>query len=188
MPRPCEAPLRRPSDGAEPDDARGPACELPGAVALVRDLAAGVHLAGAHVVVGRHEVAVHGEEQCDRDLGDRIGVAAGRAQHRDPRLRRGRDVDVVGVASARADHAQIAVEDRTVHEVGLDDEDVGALFGDAAPRASRRRRGGAVPARSTGRTRRRRGTAASSMPSPRNGAVTRAVGRVPVIARILART
>ena len=48
-----------------------------------------------------------------------------------PACGRGRDVDVVGVAAARADHPQVALEHRTVHEVGLDDEDVGAVLAHA---------------------------------------------------------
>ena len=44
MPSPSKPPLRGPADRAEADDAGGAAGELPGAVALVGDLAAGVHL------------------------------------------------------------------------------------------------------------------------------------------------
>ena len=51
----------------------------------------------------------------------------GRAQHRDPGGGGGGDVDVVGVAPARADREQRQVEDRALHAVGLHDEQVGAL-------------------------------------------------------------
>ena len=101
------------------------------AVPLVRDLAAGVDLARAHVPVGGNDEAIGREQQRDRHLRDRIGVAARRVQHRDLRRGRGRDVDVVGIAPARADHPQVAVEDRCVHEVGFDDEDLGAVLTDA---------------------------------------------------------
>ena len=126
-----EAPLGRAPDRAEADDARGLAAELPRPVALVGDLAARVDLARAHVVIGGHEPAVHGEHERDRDLGDGVGVAARGAQHGDAGLGRGRDVDVVGVAAARADAHERKVEDRALDRVGLDDEEVRALGLDA---------------------------------------------------------
>ena len=128
MPSPSRRHFAARPDRAEPDDARGATGELPGAVPLVGDLAARVHLVGAHVVIGGHDEAVRREQQRDRDLGDGVGVATGRAQHRDPRLGGGLDVDVVGVAPARADELQRQVEHRPLHRVGLDDEDVGALL------------------------------------------------------------
>jgi hypothetical protein len=76
-------------------------------------------------------VAVDREEERDRDLRDGVRVAARRVEYGDTGLGRGRDVDVVGVAAARTDDAQVAVEHGTVHEVGLDDEDVGAFLLDA---------------------------------------------------------
>ena len=127
MPTPAKRHGGRAPDRAEADDPDGPARELPGAVALVGDLAAGVHLARAHVAVGGNDPAVHREHQRDRELGDRVGVAAGRAQHGDPGRGRGRDVDVVGIAPARPDHLQREVEDRSLHEVRLDDQDVRAF-------------------------------------------------------------
>ena len=126
-PESLEPPLRRAPDRAEADEPGGAARELPGPEALVGDRAVTVRLAVAHVAVGADDAAVHGEEQRDRHLGDRVGVAPGRAQHRDALGRRGRDVDVVGVAPARADRAQREVEHRPLDRVGLDDEQVGAL-------------------------------------------------------------
>ena len=124
---PLEPPLGRPPDRAEADEARGPARELPGPEALVGDRPVAVRLALAHVAVGLDDAPVHGEQQRDGELGDRVGVAARGAQHRDPLAGRGRDVDVVRVAAARPDGAQRQVEDRPLDRVGLDDEQVGAL-------------------------------------------------------------
>ena len=76
MPRPSKRHFVGAADRAEADDARGAARELPGAVALVGDLAAARTPRRAHVVVGGHDEAVHREQQRDRDLGDRVGVAA----------------------------------------------------------------------------------------------------------------
>ena len=74
--------------------------------------------------------AVHREQERDRDLGHRVGVAPGRPQHRDALRGGGGDVDVVGVAAARADREQRQVEHRALHGVGLDDEEVGVGLGD----------------------------------------------------------
>ena len=68
-----------------------------------------------------------GEQQADGHLGHRVGVAARRPQHRDALGGGGGDVDVVGVAPAGADGHERQVEDRALHAVGLDDEQVGAL-------------------------------------------------------------
>ena len=171
-----EPPLRGPADRAEADDAGGATRQLPRAVALVGDLAARVHLAGAHVVVGGHDEAVGREQQRDRHLGDRVGVAARCAQHRDPGLGGGGDVDVVGVAAARPDQLQRQVEHRALHGVGLDDEDVGAFVDEA-----RRELLAVVQAQRDlldPRVVHDVGHALSvSLPSPRNGAVTSALGR-----------
>ncbi len=126
-PEPFEAPRRGAADRAQPDDSRGPAGELPGAVALIGDLPGGVHLVGAHVGVGRDDEAVDREHQRHRQLRDRVGVAARGAQHRDAGRGRGRDVDVVGVAPARPDRDERHLEHGSLHRVGLDDEHVGAL-------------------------------------------------------------
>ncbi len=105
----------------------GLAGELPGPEALVGDGAVAVGLARAHVEVGPHDAPVHREEQRDGHLGDGVGVAAGRPQHGDALLGGGGDVDVGGVAPARADGDERQVEHRALDAVGLHDQQVGAL-------------------------------------------------------------
>ena len=82
-----EAPLRRPADRAEPDDARGPARELPRPVALVGDRAA---------AVARRRARRGRRARCQRFTAKSsatvISATAsalrpGRPQHRDARLR-----------------------------------------------------------------------------------------------------
>ena len=126
---PLEPPSRRPPDGAEADEARRPAGDLPAAEALVRDRAVPVHLARAHVPVGGHEVPGDGEQQGDGHLGDAVGVAAGRAQHRDALGGGAGHVDVGGVAAGRADGDERQVEHRARARVGLADQDGGAELG-----------------------------------------------------------
>ncbi len=124
---PLEAPLRGASHRTEPDDADRLARELPRPVPLVGEHAVAVGVTGADVGVGRHDAACHREEQPDGELGDRVGVASRRAEHGNA-LRRGRgDVDVVGVAATGADREQRQLEHRARDEVGLHDEEVGAL-------------------------------------------------------------
>ena len=78
-------------------------------------------------MVRRHDPPVYSEHQRHRELGDRVGVAARRPEHRDPRGGGARDVDVVGVAAARPDGDERDLEHRSLHRVGLHDENVGAL-------------------------------------------------------------
>ena len=61
------------------------------------------------------------------ELRDRIGVAARCPEHGDPGRSRGRDVDVVGIASTRPDDFQRQVEDGPLDGVGLHDQHVGAF-------------------------------------------------------------
>ena len=121
-----EAPLHRPAHRTEPDQPGGSPGDLPGPVALVRDRAAAVEIAGAHLAVGHHHVAGGGEQQGDGHLRDPVGVAPGRAQHRDAARRGAGDVDVGGVAAGRADDLQGTIEDLAHDEVGLADQDGGA--------------------------------------------------------------
>ena len=122
-----EAPGRGPAHRAVAHDAHGLAGQLPGPEALVGDGAVAVGLARPDVEVGPDDTAVHREEEGDGHLGDGVGVASRRPQHGDALLGGGGDVDVVGVAAARADGDQRQVEHRALHAVGLDDEEVGAL-------------------------------------------------------------
>ena len=129
--QPLEAPLCSSAHRTEAEDACRSSGELPGAVPLVGDLAARVHLVGAYVVIGGNDEAVRREHERHRELRDRVGVAAGRAEHGNPGLGGGLDVDVVGVAAARPDELQGQVEHRRpLHRVGLDDQDVCALLDD----------------------------------------------------------
>ena len=127
-PETLEAPAQGPADGAQSDEAGGAPGQLPRPVPLVGDAAVLEDLVGPHVVVGRQRVASGGEEQGDGQLRHGVGVAPGRPEHGDASRGGGGDVDVVGVAAARADGPQGEVEHGAVHEVGLDDEHVGAFF------------------------------------------------------------
>ncbi len=79
-------------------------------------------------MVGGHDEPIRGEHQRQGEFGDGVSVASRRAQHRYPGAGRRVDVDVVGVASTRSDQLQREVEDRPLHRVGLDDQDVGAFL------------------------------------------------------------
>ena len=71
-----------------------------------------------------------GQQQRDRHLGDGVGVARRRIEHRYAG-RGGRcDVDVVGVAPGGRHRTQTELKDRTFHPVALDDNHVGGLGGD----------------------------------------------------------
>ena len=78
----------------------------------------------------------------------------------------GGHVDVGGVAPARADGDERQVEDRALDEVGLHDEQVGALGLDPGRQVRRRCRAAAAGGRSRDRARRRRGRSVSR---PRRG-------------------
>ena len=67
------------------------------------------------------------EEQRDRHLGDGVGIAARRVQHRDTRLRSACNVDVVGVPSRGGDGAQRQFEHRTAHRITFHDKHIRAL-------------------------------------------------------------
>ena len=163
-PRPT-SPAVRPASSARPEP-------------LVGDGAVAKHLAGPDVRVGGQQVTGGREQQGERHLGDGVGVAARRVEHRDPGVRRARDVDVVRVAAGRGDGPQRQFEHRAATEslsttstsAVSRAEPLGQLLGAVDPqRAS---------ARSTGRRPRRRARAACRRPGPRNGAVTRARSRV----------
>ena len=105
--------------------------QLPRPEALVRDRAVAPDLALAHVHVGAHDAAVHRVQQPDGDLGDGVGVAPRRAQHRDAAGGGTGDVDVGRIAAAGADRPQRQLEHRSLDAVALDDEQLGALGDDA---------------------------------------------------------
>ena len=128
---PFEAPARGAADSAEADEPRRPARQLPGPEALVGDRPVPVDLALAHVPIGAHEAAVHGEEERDGQLGDGVGVAARRPQHGDTAGGGGGDVDVVRVATAGADGREGELEDRALDGVALDDDHVRTFTFDA---------------------------------------------------------
>ena len=67
------------------------------------------------------------QHEAEREIGDRIGVAPRREQHRNAQLGGALHADVDRIAAAAADEAQpAAVEHLLVHQVGLDDQHVGA--------------------------------------------------------------
>src|SRR5205807_1631965 len=81
----------------------------------------------ADVVVGFDDPSEQREHQTDRQLGDRVRVAARRTDHDDALLRRGRHVDVVRIAAAHAEVLQLAlVEDIGRDVIGFDDQRVNA--------------------------------------------------------------
>ncbi len=129
--QPGEAPGRGAPHGPQPHDAHRPAGELPGPEPLVGDGAVAVDLAGAHVEVGPGDPAGDRQQQADGQFGDRVGVAPGGPQHGDALGGGAGDVDVGGITPAGADGHQGEVEHRPLHGVGLHDEQVGALGGDA---------------------------------------------------------
>ncbi len=143
MPSPSSRHRSARADRAEAHEPGRQPRDLPGPEALVGDGAVAEHLAGADVRVGGQHVASGRKEQGDRHLGDRVGVAAGRMQHRDARRDRSRDVDVVGVSAGGRDGTQRQVEYRPAHRIALHDKDVG-LF---CRRALRELLGGVDPQR-----------------------------------------
>ncbi len=103
---------------------------LPRPETLVGNRAVAKHLAGPDVGVGANQMTGGGEQQGDRHLGDRVGVAARRVQHRDPGAGGACDVDVVGVPAGGRDGAQPELEHRTANRITLHDNDIGCLRAD----------------------------------------------------------
>ena len=130
-PEPFEAPLQCPGDGAEPDEACGLSGHLPRPEPLVGDRAVAKRLARPHIRVGRQQVAGGPEEQRDRHLGDGVGIAAGRVQHRDARAGGAGDIDVVRVAAGRCNGPKRQVEHRAADRITLDDKHIRVLCGRA---------------------------------------------------------
>ncbi len=124
---PGHPPPDRPPDGAETDQPDRPAGQLPGAEALIRDGAVAEHLSGADVGIGAKHVPGGGEQQCQRHLGDRVGVATRSVQYRDAGRGRARDVDVVGIAAGGCNRSQTQIENRAADRIALHHNDIRAL-------------------------------------------------------------
>ena len=133
MPRPSSRHFVGAADGAEADDAGGPARELPGAVPLVGDLARrrtpgrrgrrGRRATMKRLVANRSAIVISATASALRPGARSTGM---------PALVAAGDVDVVRVAAARADDAEVALEYRAFHRIGLDDEDRRAFLVDHA--------------------------------------------------------
>ena len=94
---------------------------------LVGDGAVAKHLAGPDIRVGGQHVTGGREQQRDGHLGDRVGVAARRVQHRYPGGGGAGDVDVVGITAGGRDGPQRELEHRSAHRIGLHHKDIGAF-------------------------------------------------------------
>ena len=152
--------------------------ELPGAVALVGDLAARVDLAGAHVVVGGHD-ATGSPRTCSAIVISATASALrpGARSTGIPALVAASMSTLLGSPRHEPMQHERQVEHRALHRVGLDDEDVGALLARCGPRASRRcsSRSGTCSIHGSYTT--SANALSVSQPSPRNGAVTSALCR-----------
>ena len=128
--QPGQPPFQCPADGAETHESGRAPGDLPGAEPLIRDGAVAEHLACPHLPVGRHHVAGGGEQKCERHLGNRVGIAGRRVQHRNARRRRTGHVDVVRVAAGGGDCPQSEVEHRTSNRITLHDNNIGGFCTD----------------------------------------------------------
>ena len=128
--QPGQPPLQRAADGTETHQPGGAPGEFGAPEPLIGDGAVAKHLPGPDVGVGGQQVTGGREQQGDRHLGDRVGVAARRVQHRDAGARRARDVDVVRVAAGRGDGPQSEFEHRTTYRITLHDNNIGCMRAD----------------------------------------------------------
>ena len=124
MPESTEPPAQRPTDRPEPNQARSPSRQLPGAEALVRDGPVPVDLAVPHVPVRCDDLACGREEERDRQLRDRVGVASRSAQHGDAGGGGRGDIDIGRVPPAAGDGDEGLFVERVGAAVALDHHDV----------------------------------------------------------------
>ncbi len=126
-PQPLQPPFQGLADGTEPDDGRPPAGQFPSPEALVRDSTVPEHLELPYIPVGREDPAGQRDEQAYGQFRHTVSVAARRPYDGHSRGRGGTHVNVVRVASRRRHREKWQFEDGGVHQVRLDDHDVGPL-------------------------------------------------------------
>ena len=123
----AQAPAQRPPHRTQTHQPHRLPRQLPGPVALVRDLPVAVDLPLPHVAVRRHDAPGRSEQQCHRQFGHRVRVAPRGAEHGNAGGGGGRHVDVGRVAAAAAHGDDGLLVELGAADIALDDHDRGTL-------------------------------------------------------------